>query len=64
MLLLSIMAKLQITLTEQEAEVFRKRGEELGYSLTKFVKFLLAMEVYKISQELCYNKKENVGEEK
>jgi hypothetical protein len=46
------MAKLQITLTEQEAEVFGKRAEELGYSLTKFVKFLLAMEAYKISQEL------------
>lgn len=46
------MTKLQLTLTDQEAEVFRKRADELGYSLTKFVKFLLAMEVYKISQEL------------
>ena len=57
------MAKLQITLTDQEAEVFRKKGEELGYSLTKFVKFLLAMEVYKISQELSNKQLEDLKSE-
>jgi len=44
--------KLQLSFTDQEAEVFRKKAEELGYSLTKFVKFLLSMEAYKISGEL------------
>jgi len=62
-LLLIIMAKLQITLTDQEAEVFKKRGEELGYSLTKFVKFLLAMEAYKISQELGKKQLEDLKSE-
>jgi len=57
------MAKLQITLTDQEAEVFKKRGEELGYSLTKFVKFLLAMEAYKISQELGKKQLEDLKSE-
>ena len=57
------MAKLQITLTDQEAEVFRKRGEELGYSLTKFVKFLLAMQVYKISQALGNKQLEDLKSE-
>jgi len=46
------MVKLQLSFTDQEAEVFRKKAEELGYSLTKFVKFLLSMEAYKISGEL------------
>jgi hypothetical protein len=58
------MTKLQLTLTDQEAEVFRKRADELGYSLTKFVKFLLAMEAYKISEEMksmLYFKKESLS---
>ena len=50
------MAKLQISLTDQEAEVFEKKAEELGYSLTKFVKFLLSMEVYKMAGEEKDNK--------
>jgi len=50
------MAKLQISLTDQEAGVFEKKAEELGYSLTKFVKFLLSMEVYKMSKEMKGNK--------
>jgi len=50
------MAKLQISLTDQEAEVFEKKAEELGYSLTKFVKFLLSMEAYKMAGEMKDNK--------
>jgi len=55
------MVKLQLSFTEEEAEVFRKKAEELGYSLTKFVKFLLSMEAYKISEEL---KDKQSGDEK
>jgi len=55
------MVKLQLSFTDQEAEVFRKKAEELGYSLTKFVKFLLSMEVYKISGEL---RDKQAGDEK
>ena len=42
------MTKLQITLTDEETEGLRKQAEKMGYSLTKFVKFLLAKEAYNI----------------
>ena len=40
------MAKLQITLTDEEARVLQIQAEKLDYNLIKFVKFLLAKEAY------------------
>ncbi|MEK7591811.1 MAG: hypothetical protein AAB508_00275 [Patescibacteria group bacterium] len=38
------MMKLQITLTDQEAELLAMRGSTLGYDVTKYAKFLLAQD--------------------
>ena len=38
------MMKLQITLTDQEAELMAMRGSTLGYDVTKYAKFLLAQD--------------------
>lgn len=37
-----IMAKLQLTLTREEAEILTYQAEALGYSLSRYVKFLIA----------------------
>ena len=36
------MTKLQITLTDQEAELLAQKAELLGYDVTKYAKFVLA----------------------
>ena len=38
------MTKLQITLTAQEADLLSGKAAQLGYKLTRFVKFLIAKE--------------------
>jgi len=39
--------KLQITITEKERELLAKRASLLGYSVTKFTKYLLSHEAMK-----------------
>ena len=38
------MAKLQITLTEEEAKLLSQKAANLGYDVTKYAKFILARE--------------------
>lgn len=38
------MTKLQITLTDREAELLSQRASDLGYDVTKYAKFILARE--------------------
>lgn len=63
------MTKLQITLTDQEAANLNLSAMSLGYSLTRFVKFLLGKEaletnkqvpVFKMSAKLEKSTKEAV----
>ena len=46
------MTKLQITLTEQEAMLLSSRASSFGYSLTKFVKFLLGQKAMEVSNSI------------
>jgi len=46
------MTKLQITLTDQEAMVLNYGASSLGYSLTKFVKFLLGQKAVEWSEKI------------
>ncbi len=46
------MTKLQISLSNEETESLTKQAEKMGYKLTKFVKFLLAMEAYRVLREV------------
>ena len=46
------MTKLQIALSDEETESLTKQAEKMGYKLTKFVKFLLAMEAYRVLREI------------
>ncbi len=46
------MTKLQISLTDQEAEILSIRAMSLGYSLTRFVKFLLGREALEFDQSI------------
>ena len=63
------MTKLQITLTDQEVSLLNLQAMSLGYSLTRFVKFLLGKEaletnkqipVFKMSAKLAKNTKEAI----
>lgn len=46
------MTKLQISLTDQEALALGRGASNLGYSLTKFVKFLLGQKALEFSREI------------
>lgn len=46
------MTKLQIALTDQEADFLTFQAMNLGYSLTRFVKFLLGKEAMKVSEQI------------
>jgi len=39
------MTKLQITLTDQEADILKIKAASFGYNLTRFVKFILGQKV-------------------
>ncbi len=38
------MTKVQLTLTTQEAELLSQKAMQLGYNLTRFIKFLISRE--------------------
>lgn len=42
------MVKLQITLTDQEAELLSDKASSLGYDVTKYAKFVLAKEALQV----------------
>jgi len=46
------MTKLQITLTDQEALALRYGASNLGYSLTRFVKFVLGQKALECNSEI------------
>ncbi len=41
------MTKVQLTLTDQEAEILSSKAARLGYGLTRYVKFLIASDAVK-----------------
>ena len=45
------MRKIQLTLTDQEAEVLSVRAAQIGYNLTRYVKLLLGREVVDSMEE-------------
>lgn len=45
------MRKIQLTLTDQEAEVLSIRAAQVGYNLTRYVKLLLGREVVDTMEE-------------
>lgn len=46
------MQKIQITLTPEEMATLAWKARGLGYSVTKFVKFLVAKEAYAQTEEI------------
>ncbi|HBU21492.1 TPA: hypothetical protein DEB02_00950 [Candidatus Beckwithbacteria bacterium] len=44
------MKKLQLSLTRQEAQLLELKGAQLGYDLTKYVKFILAREAASVME--------------
>ena len=42
--------KIQITITPQEAKALSVRGKRLGYSVTKYVKYLVSQEADKVME--------------
>lgn len=45
------MTKVQITLTRQEADLLSAKASQLGYSLTRFIKFLIGQEAAEVIDE-------------
>lgn len=45
------MTKLQLTLTTQETDILSAKAAQLGYNLTRFVKFLIGQEAAKTIDE-------------
>lgn len=45
------MYKVQLTFTEQEADILSQKASEFGYSVTKYIKLLLGREVLEISEK-------------
>ena len=43
--------KIQITLTPEEVAALTLKGKALGYNVTKYIKFIVSNEVYKIIKE-------------
>jgi hypothetical protein len=46
------MTKLQITITNQEADLLSAKATLFGYKLTRFVKFLIAREVAQTMEQI------------
>ena len=49
--------KIQITLTPQEVATLSIKGKAMGYSVTKYVKFIIAREVDAIVREYSLYRK-------
>lgn len=45
------MTKLQITLTNEEADLLSAKAAQFGYKLTRFVKFLISKEAAEIANQ-------------
>ncbi len=45
------MTKLQLTLTNQEADLLSFKAGKLGYNLTKFIKFLIGREAASVVED-------------
>jgi len=45
------MTKVQLTLTDQEANLLGLRAKQLGYNLTRFLKFLISKEATHVVEE-------------
>lgn len=45
------MTKVQLTLTSAETNLISFKASQLGYSLTKFIKFLIGREATKVVEE-------------
>ena len=60
MLFWQIMKKLQISLTSEEVKLLEIQASELGYKLTKFVKFLLSQEAYRVADQQRNGEKINL----
>jgi hypothetical protein len=46
------MQKVQLTLTPEEENILMLKASSLGYSTTKYIKFLIAKEAYSIIEQI------------